>query len=508
MALFSGATRMQVDATSNRTPSLAMNAVLGLCALIATAVVLWSTASFGAGVDSDSAQYLSAAESASRAAGWISVDGSPYTLWPPLFPSILAASKVFGASIPDSARWLGASSAFAVVLFSALTVARISRTKLAPIAVAVVLASSPALAANCAMALSEPLFLALCAASCWTWVRFTERANGASFVALIALSAAALMQRYVGLALIASIAVLLMWPTDAQPLLDRVRRALAYIALAVLPIALWFVRNRLVAGTLDGRRGPAVGNVASDTRIALTWLAKWFALDVERGFAASALIVIPLCLFAFAVWNTFKHEPRARLLALFPCVYFVAVIALRQVIEFDDLGERLLAPLVPATWAAVVFGADAWLARSRGALRVLSAVVIAAWFAVHLLVASAELRQRVSTWRTEGVGIYETPRWQQSPTVTWLRAQTPASKWLTNEPFAVFCTTGLRTTPLPVRRQGFGRLRDRLVEQHAQPGVAWFTLNARAVFPRDMLEPALRAERVQQFSDGEIYVLR
>jgi hypothetical protein len=479
-----------------------------LCALAAAALVLWSTAPFGAGVDSDSAQYLSAAESASRGAGWIAIDGTPYTLWPPLFPSLLAAGHVIGCSSEGAARWLGSVSAFIVVLGCALAVKRLSRSPLAPPLCALALAASTPLIANCAMVLSEPVFLALSAATCLAWLGHCERRTNAQFVALCALSAAAWLQRYLGVTLVASVALVLLVESTSETPLRRLRRSAAYVALAAVPLPLWFARNRWVAGALDGKRGPAVGHLAVDARNAWSWSTKWFALGLENRWLAAALMLVPLALFASAAWSAFAREPRARLFVVFPIVYLAGLFLLRQVVEFDELDERLLAPLVPATWVALAFGADAWLARLSGSLRRLSLAVIGAWFVAHLAFATQELRERVATWRAEGIALYEKPGWQHSPTVEWLRSQPGGGTWMSNDPFAVFCTTGRRSTMLPLRKQGFARLRDKLAAEPAERHVVWFTFNQRAQFPQEMLAPALHVERTQQFADGEIYVLR
>jgi hypothetical protein len=499
---------MQADASPPHRSSQFAAVVSVLCGLLAAALVLWSTASFGAGVDSDSAQYLSAAESASRGAGWLAIDGTPYTLWPPLFPTILAACKAVGGSAVGAARWLGALSACAVVCGGAFAAGRIARSRLAQVLCAVALASSAPLIANCAMVLSEPVFLALSTATCVAWIGYTESRTSARFAALIALSAATLLQRYLGVTLVASIALLLaLEDTDESPL-RRLRRSASYVACSALPLLAWFLRNRAVAGELDGKRGPAVGHFAADAHNAWTWSTKWFALALENPWLAGALMAIPLALFASAAWSAFAREPRARVFVVFPILYVAGLIALRQVVEFDELDERLLAPFVPAMWVALTLGADAWLARSRGVPRAVSAAVIGVWLLGHLAFAVGELRERAEFWRADGIALYEKPHWQHSPTIEWLRSQPEGGAWMSNDPFAVFCTTGRRSTMLPLRKAGFARLRDRLAAEPAERRIAWFTFNERAVFPAEALAPALRVERVQRFEDGEIYVVR
>lgn len=479
-----------------------------LCAFAAVACVLWVTAPFGPGVDSDSAQYLSAAEGAARGAGWITVDGTPYTLWPPLFPTVLAVSSWLGISTLSAARWLGAFSAFAVVIGGALCVRRIAFHRAAPLLCAIALATASALVANCAMAMSEPLFLALCVATFWAWLRYVDCECTARFLVLTGLSIAAVSQRYLAVTLVASIALLLLASNASLPLAQRARRCATYLACVAAPVALWIARNRMVAGQLDGKRGPPAGELLQDARAVATWWVDGFGLDFGSRALAVATSSIPLAMFGYAAWSAVRREPRARVFVLFAVAYAAGLVALRQVIEFDALEERLLVPLVAPLWVAVIVGADGWLARATGIAHTVSVCVFGAWFAAHIALASVELRNRAAAWRADGIALYEAPRWQHSPTVEWLRTQQSDGAWMSNDPFAVFCTTGLRSTALPLRKQGFARLRERLVADPGRRNIVWFTMNERAVFPAAMLAPGLHVERVQQFADGEIYVVR
>jgi 4-amino-4-deoxy-L-arabinose transferase-like glycosyltransferase len=480
---------------------------IGLSALFAAALTLWATAPHGPGLDSDSAQYLSAARSVASGQGWIAVDGAPYTLWPPLFPSLIGAFERLGATRESTVRGLHALAAFVVVAGAGSLVLRVTRSALASILCAAALLVSPALFSNLVMAWSEPLFLALSIATLHVWLSYDEQPTRGRFAALCALSAAALLQRYLGVTLIASIAVLLALGTASESFARKARRGLAYVALSIAPAIAWFARNALVSGGFDGKRGPAVGDVAKDTARALELVSRWLS-GYFQSPARFALVAVALALIALGVFRGEGRASQRRAPAWLACVYLGAVIALRQLVEFDELDERLLAPLIPLVWASIAIGVAALVQSAPSPRRTLALVAALAWFVLSTCGAVVELHARVRGCRDTGAGLYETARWQTSPTSAWLRAHGDAPRRLTNEPFALFCTTDARATPLPARPMGFTKLHERLPADTDEFEVAWFTLNQRAVFPTAVLAAHFEVERTHAFDDGEIYVLR
>jgi len=71
-------------------------------------LVFIATDTFGPGVSPDSIGYIAAARSLAEGRGYLNYDGSPFTLWPPLFPTILAVGASFGIDLLQFARFFNA----------------------------------------------------------------------------------------------------------------------------------------------------------------------------------------------------------------------------------------------------------------------------------------------------------------------------------------------------------------------------------------------------------------
>ncbi|MDQ1331246.1 MAG: hypothetical protein QG578_1514 [Thermodesulfobacteriota bacterium] len=52
-------------------------------------VVFFGTSQFGIGISPDSVNYISCARELIRGNGFLSYEGTPFTLWPPLYPVLL-----------------------------------------------------------------------------------------------------------------------------------------------------------------------------------------------------------------------------------------------------------------------------------------------------------------------------------------------------------------------------------------------------------------------------------
>ncbi len=83
--------------------------VLIVAALLAVAIVLIATSTYGSGISRDSVGYIAAARSIAAGEGVLSYNGKPLVIQPPLFPAVLAAaSAISGADAVPAARILNA----------------------------------------------------------------------------------------------------------------------------------------------------------------------------------------------------------------------------------------------------------------------------------------------------------------------------------------------------------------------------------------------------------------
>src|SRR6476646_8102515 len=75
-------------------------------AVVAVALTLVATAHWGPGAEPDSVTYLAAARHLRAGHGFADIDGTPLTLFPPVFPAAVAALEWLGLGALPAARFL------------------------------------------------------------------------------------------------------------------------------------------------------------------------------------------------------------------------------------------------------------------------------------------------------------------------------------------------------------------------------------------------------------------
>ena len=93
-----------------------MKLILWILSLIGILLVFVSTTNYGIGISPDSISYISAAKSLLSGNGFVTYDGAPFTLFPPLFPGILALLGLAGIDILIGLRFLN-SIIFGLIIF-------------------------------------------------------------------------------------------------------------------------------------------------------------------------------------------------------------------------------------------------------------------------------------------------------------------------------------------------------------------------------------------------------
>jgi hypothetical protein len=172
---------------------------------------LVSTSRYGVGISSDSTAYISAARSLLAGHGYMCHDGSQYTGWPPLFPTLLAGIGLAGIDPAVAARFLNAFAFGGIIFASALFFARCLRSKaLIVVATSSILLSYPLLDIS-VMALTEAVFVLLIVLFVLEISSFLESGRILSLVLASVLAALCLLQRYTGATLVIAGAILIVF---------------------------------------------------------------------------------------------------------------------------------------------------------------------------------------------------------------------------------------------------------------------------------------------------------
>jgi hypothetical protein len=346
--------------------------ILFLIILIAGSlyVFLWATGPYGIGVRTDSVAYLWSSENLVKGFGLGRLNGlgefRPMTHWPPLYPFLLTLPQLFGLNSLSAARVFGAVSIGLMVLLLGLSISRLTRgspwyTGLGTL----VLVTSYALWNTSLYAMTEPLYMVLGLAAFLFLDNYLSTRKSFWLVITAVLLALGLLTRYAaGALVIASVLVLIIQP--GQSVKAKFKDVIILCSIAILPLALWMIRNVLLADTATNRilefAPIPVEEWNNFKNLAVGWIVPILKLDDV------SLPRLTLVLFAaiFLAWFTGRSGSSGRressrlwLIYLFYAFSYTAYIFMAKVF-FDQtipLGEeRIFLPLYSSVAMLIIYG--------------------------------------------------------------------------------------------------------------------------------------------------------
>ena len=413
--------------------------VLGLLAVAGIGLLALATRR-GVALGSDSAAYIAAARSFVQGSGlsWLSggVEARPLVLHAPLYPLVLAGFEALSIDSLVAARVInGLAFGLSILLFGIL-LHRLTRSWGFSLYGALILMCTGEFFAVYVWAMSDPLYIVLSLATLLLAVLFLEGGHLPLFVALSIGASTAYLTRYVGLSLVAALALVFLLTPGTSPF-RRWAQAGVFVVAAVVPIGVWFARNAWLTGQIAGRTfgssgASLLGGSEQAASIILNWFLPLRLVDWLRersplltiagllGMVGLALI-LGLSLHSRAT----RGQASSALMGFLMGVYSLAFLGL---VGFSylysrpgtDINERTLSPVYPAT-LAMVLAMLAWFWSSRlGWLRGLVLVACVVFLrnkAVYTYGVIDDLRSR-------GEG-YASKAWQESPTIAKLVELSP-----------------------------------------------------------------------------------
>lgn len=426
----------------------------------------------GAGLSPDSVSYVSAARSLASGEGLRIWTGAPLVDWPPLYAMLLAAMSVTGLDAIAGARLAGVLAHGALVAVCGRWLVTRLRSKGVAWATIAALGAAPAVVWPALWAWSEPLFTLLCMSGLVLLDRCAASFRWSTLLWAAVLAGAAAVTRYAGVSLIGAGCVFLLWAGRARRG-EALKRAVAFGAVASLPLLAWFLRNQAVTGTLMGDRAPSQWTVGFNVTRVFAFTSTWVLPVASDGGWLSAVWAALLLLIGAAVWfgvkaarsrgregtpgesvdaaggpgtgargpENFARIPSgAGLMGLFLVAYLTMVIWSASTVALDVINHRLLAPAFPAFAVVVAIWADraldAW--GSRGP--VLPRLLVGAfglWFLLSLPATSESLGAGA-----DGMG-YRSPGWRSSEIVVYLQRGNLSGFVVSNDAPGVYLETGL-----------------------------------------------------------------
>jgi 4-amino-4-deoxy-L-arabinose transferase-like glycosyltransferase len=461
---------------------------LGAVAVVGGALAL-VCARAGLEVGPDGAEYLGVAQRLTDGHGFTRAFGLPgerLDHYGPLLPAVLAPGELLG----DARAW---ARVLHVALFAldtalvGLVTRRLARGALAPAVLAAVLfaLTSPLLVVY-ASVLSEPLYLTLQLGFVLALVRAVERPHVRWLAVAGALAGLAVLARFVGVAMVGAGALVLLWRV-AGGTRARVRGALVFLAVAVVPFAWWASTARLGGASPTDREvawHPVTAEQAGEAvRAVGGWLVGTRVADDTAQVLGCLVLASAVVLAATVTWlrarrvartgGGLEREVRTALLVTAASHAVVVLVTVSLLDRTTPLSPRILAPvyvcLLPVGAVAL-----ASLARRPGAARAVALVAVVALVGARGIDAArtvdehdaSRLRWAAPVWDRSAVvdasrALPEgTSVWSNAPDLVWYRTGIPASR------VTKVRVTGYRGGDrLPGSDAALDRLRDRVARE-------------------------------------------
>lgn len=273
--------------------------------VLGAALVLARGLTHGPALHWDSINYLAVARNLLAGEGFLNYDGTPYTLWPPLYPLLLALLTVGGPGLLDPLAVAGPLNAalLGVTIFVAgRYLHRRLESRFLALWAPLVLALALPLGELARWALSETLFVLLLTLALIAAADHLAEGRRSSLALAALCGALALLTRYQGVGVVAAVALAPLFRRGDRPGTRVKRSALVFLA-GLAPTALWLLRNARLTGGVTGHPPPDADALSWTLGLLLDGLARWIRFDGDFGtLAAAALGGLPLAfLIAFLV---------------------------------------------------------------------------------------------------------------------------------------------------------------------------------------------------------------
>ena len=415
--------------------------LIALIAGLGTTHILVRTAPYGAEIDMDATAFLSTALNFLAGEGLRDFTGQPLTGWPPLLPLLLATGGWVGIEPLVAGRLIYAAAFGLIILAAGCWLHSNLRSQWLVLAATAIIAASLPLNYWAPRLRTDPLLVLLALLALIQLAAFLNRRTTASLWWAAVFTALAALTRYPGVALIAA-GVLILLP------LARLRQTLVFGAISSLPLLAVLARNWAVTGNLARATGDRTGPVspsgqslADGLRQIVDVFHEWTVLpNAPAGLTYLLWLAVAATVLASAVVILralrpdqkaapayFRLEP-AIPFGGFVLTYLAFMVVVVPLTVEQVINTRYLLPIYVPLLLTAVFLLDRFLsiaASWTGAIRYsLAALVLLATFAHVGFSTQENLRRTAKVWVVghEQDWMYNTPYWQQSETLNYIRS--------------------------------------------------------------------------------------
>jgi len=420
---------------------------------------------FGPGISTDGARYLSTAQNLIDGRGFYDYLNIPLTQFPPLYSMLIAGlSLISGKDVFVAAQILNILTFGLVIWLAGYFFYRIFPDEpLFHFFGSAVFATSLSLIIMAANILSDLLFLAFTLVFLIAATDMLEKGTWRSIIILGVITAISTFQRYAGLALIMTGAVLVFY-LYRKSLLRGILFSGLFAVLSALPILLWvFFHNYLPMGILFGVRMPPfyIGNLQVTIEKAVHW---FLPVTLTNLIPIWALVLIGLLLLVtgnrpadWKRWSSYLFTsyflPSFVFFILYLCVLIFNISYLEVKWPYMDRIHIIILPALLALLFLTFRELTPSYVRnlSPRALQILSIAIFLLWLAFPLYNLQKYMAKAYSQGETSEYNMYNIPLLRDSGINQYLNSQQiqPGRKIYSNYEAAAWFLTRRDITKMP-----------------------------------------------------------
>lgn len=337
---------------SRKTINFSFKIIVIMLSFLGITLVLIATSRYGIGLSPDSIGYISTARNLGTGNGFLLYDGNPTVLCPPLYPAILALTyKTFGFDPLNSARVINAIIFGLIVYLSGFLILRYVDNSLLFMLVGIlfILFSKPLFSVSI-MAWTEPLFILFVLLFLISLGFYMEKGNKTLLGLLSASVALASLTRYIGVTLILSTVIIVLFLHN-QSIKNKLIHLFLFGIVSTLPFSIWAIRNFTLTGTLFGTHAPSMSSYYENLYLTLRTFFFW--LLPHRITEHRSILMIFSMIVGYLVgisWGNNWLKLKSLIihtgpLIIFTTVYTIFLIYSSTTTAIDPIDDRLLSPI-------------------------------------------------------------------------------------------------------------------------------------------------------------------
>ena len=495
----------------NKTPFLAIkHPIVIVAGCIAVAFIYYFTKHSGIGISPDSVHYYSVALNILQHGSFTDFNNLPLVVFPVGYPVFLAFF-----CLPFSCGTLAFAPAVnGALLFGVLVLTRYIIKELKDASVLYqglllgALACSPALLEVYSMLWSETLFIFLSILFIIAIKKYLNAHTIRTLFAAAQVAAIAFETRFAGITLLLTGGFLIFFDGNLS-LIKKIKHLLLFGIMASALTAINLIRNLLVTDSMAGVREKALRSVADNLMqlgaVLSTWLP--FLSNREKLAACFFIVVFFLVLLRiiFTVLQQQFYPAYENVIAVFFITYSSFIVAIASFSRFEDLSNRLLAPL----YIPLLIICSSWLVsfsrKQLGIKKIMLSALLVLFYAGLIF---NFYQQNAAAWegiKDAGIPGYTEDSWKNSETVRYLNKNKNefTCPLYADAHDAVYFLAQLHALPLPHKE--IQNEKNSLLRQ-ANFCVIWFNDGINAdLIDIDFIKKYKTVVKEIKLSDGIIY---